>query len=174
MSSAVKRACRWFLIQIGKKYLLFKEYLNGDFSKGVDSNECYENAGCSPNASCLPCVLHSTGHTIYVSVIKSRGTGFVRAETEVCGYSCGVTAPVSICKLCWYEGDFVLHAEHVDAIEVPACDSSRYKSIQILICCRTPITSVMLFSMHEPVCVRSAGKVYGSLSLIEPSGYNCF
>lgn len=68
---------------------------------------------------------------------------FACAEMEVCGWSYGDTGPVSICKLwCWYEGDFVLHAGHIDAIEVPACGSPQYKSIKILICCKTLITSV--------------------------------
>ena len=97
MSSAIKYACSWFLIQNGKKYLLFKQYLNGDFPKVVDNNECHENAGYSPNTFCLTCVLHSTDHTIYVSVIKNGGMGFAHAEMEVCGYSCGDT--VSISKL---------------------------------------------------------------------------
>lgn len=141
MSSAIKYACSWFLIQNGKKYLVFKEYLNGVFPKVVDNNECHENADCSPNAFCLTCVLHSTAHTIYVSAIKNGGMGFACAEMEVCGYSYGDT--VSTCKLrCWYEGDFVLHAEHVDAVEVPASDSPQYKSTQILIRCKTLIMSV--------------------------------
>lgn len=141
MSSAIKYACSWFLIQNGKQYMLFKEYLNGDFPKVVANNECHENAGYSLNAFCPTCVLPSTGHTIYVGVTKNGGMQFAGAEMEVCGYSYGDA--VSISKLrCWYEGDFVLHAEHVDAVEVPACDSPQYKSIQILICCTTLITSV--------------------------------
>lgn len=124
------------MIQNGKKYLLFKEYPNGYFPKVVDNNLMKMQA--TPK-HILPYLY--AGHTIHVSVIKNGGMGFACAEVEVCGYSYGDT--VSICKLrCWYEGDFVLHAEHVDAVEVPVCDSPQYKSIQILICCKTLIISV--------------------------------
>jgi len=139
MLSAIKYTRSWFLIQNGKKFLLFKDF-QSDFYEVVDNNECRENAGYSPNAFCLTCMLHSTGHTIYVSVIKNRGVGFACSEVEVCGYSYGDT--VSICKQRWYEGRFGLHAEHVDVVEVPACDSPQYKSIQILICCKILISSV--------------------------------
>lgn len=41
-----------------------------------------------------------------------------------------------------YEGDFVLCIERVYTVEVPACNSLQYKSIQTLICCKALITSV--------------------------------
>lgn len=76
------------------EYLLFQQYLNGNFPKLVDNNECHENTGYSPHVFCftkapvIPCV----------SITKNAGMGFVCAELEMRGYYCGDTVSVLSCE----------------------------------------------------------------------------